>query len=164
MYLKVTIQNKVITVKTLQECQNLLKEHNFDSVEKIVLDLSSEYLPDKNIYMHGQNESKLLAYAYAVEENERLYDLFNTLSDTSELTCAEWLPNTEEVINMWFNNPYEALQATFYGNYRLSDGFVKLDGNGNLTSTHRLHYEDDFEEMSLAYWDENEPFDLDDDE
>lgn len=141
-----------------------MKENGFDSVEKIILDLSSEHLPEKEIYMHGQNESKLLAYAYAIEENEDLHALFNALSDTSELTCAEWMPSEEETINMWFSNPYEAVRATFYGNFRFSDGFVKLDGAGNLESTHRLPYEDDFEEMAAAYWDENEPIDLEDDE
>ena len=42
--------------------------------------------------------------------------------------------NDEEFFNTFFNNPMEAIRATYYGNYNYNDDYVKFNGYGNIDS------------------------------
>ena len=56
----------------------------------------------------------------------------NSLDDSLEF--LEHWNNNEEFFNSFFNNPMDAVRASFYGNYQYCDKYVKFDGYYNLSS------------------------------
>ena len=54
----------------------------------------------------------------------------------NSLENLNYYENDEEFFNMFFyNNPMEAVRASYYGDYKYLDEFVKIDLNGNLKSS-----------------------------
>lgn len=81
---------------------------------------------------------------------EKLESIFNQIiencstSDTVEIHnvfCEETdsnddiiYPNSEDTINSFFDNAYDALQSAYFGNYSLRDDYIWFNGYGNLES------------------------------
>lgn len=69
--------------------------------------------------------------------------IYRTLEMIDAINCYDnslenlnYYENDEEFFNMFFyNNPMEAVRASYYGDYKYSDEFVKIDLNGNLKSS-----------------------------
>ena len=64
------------------------------------------------------------------------------VSTLQEINCTngnlenlQFYNNDEDFFDTYFNNnPYEAVRATFYGDYRFNDDYVYFNGYGNLVS------------------------------
>ena len=73
---------------------------------------------------------------YLLNDDEELRDVVNELNSWNG--CLDWLEfweNDEEFFNTFFhNNPAEAVRASFYGDYRYCDEYVRFNGYGNLES------------------------------
>ena len=72
---------------------------------------------------------------YLLNNEETLLDV------VSELNCwngclenLEFWENDEEFFNTFFDNPMEAIRATYYGDYNYNDEYVKFNGYGNIDS------------------------------
>lgn len=62
----------------------------------------------------------------------------------NSLENLNYYENDEEFFNMFFyNNPMEAVRASYYGDYKYLDEYVKIDLNGNLKSSwkYELYFE-----------------------
>ena len=63
------------------------------------------------------------------------------------LNFLEYWENDEEFFTTFFyNNPMEAVRASYFGNYDFSDEYVKFDGYGNLTSANDHEIEEEYKD------------------
>lgn len=63
------------------------------------------------------------------------------------LDFLEYWENDEEFFNTFFyNNPMEAVRASFFGYYDYSDEYVKFNGYGNLNSANEYEIEEEYKE------------------
>ena len=72
---------------------------------------------------------------YLLNNEETLLDVVSELNSWNGcLENLEFWENDEEFFNTFFNNPMEAIRATYYGNYNYNDDYVKFNGYGNIDS------------------------------
>jgi len=75
------------------------------------------------------------------EDNfEDWIQLHNEFCQEHSSGAGEIFENDDEFFDRFFTKPQDAVRASFYGDYRFMDDYVKFDGYGNLESfdTHRL--------------------------
>ena len=72
---------------------------------------------------------------YLLNNEETLLDVVSELNSWNGcLENLEFWENDEEFFNTFFNNPMEAIRATYYGDYNYNDEYVKFNGYGNIDS------------------------------
>lgn len=72
---------------------------------------------------------------YLLNNEEILLEVVSELNSwNSCLENLDFWENDEEFFNTFFNNPMEAIRATYYGNYNYNDDYVKFNGYGNIDS------------------------------
>ena len=72
---------------------------------------------------------------YLLNNEETLLDVVSELNSWNGcLENLEFWENDEEFFNTFFNNPMEAIRATYYGDYNYNDDYVKFNGYGNIDS------------------------------
>ena len=72
---------------------------------------------------------------YLLNNEETLLDVVSELNSWNGcLENLDFWENDEEFFNTFFNNPMEAIRATYYGNYNYNDEYVKFNGYGNIDS------------------------------
>lgn len=72
---------------------------------------------------------------YLLNNEETLLDVVSELNSwNSCLENLDFWENDEEFFNTFFDNPMEAIRATYYGNYNYNDDYVKFNGYGNIDS------------------------------
>ena len=72
---------------------------------------------------------------YLLNNEETLLDVVNELNSWNNcLENLDFWENDEEFFNTFFDNPMEAIRATYYGNYNYNDEYVKFNGYGNIDS------------------------------
>ena len=72
---------------------------------------------------------------YLLNNEETLLDVVSELNSWNGcLENLEFWENDEEFFNTFFDNPMEAIRATYYGNYNYNDEYVKFNGYGNIDS------------------------------
>ena len=72
---------------------------------------------------------------YLLNNEDVLIDMVHELNSWNG--CLDYLDfweNDEEFFNTFFDNPMEAIRATYYGNYNYNDDYVKFNGYGNIDS------------------------------
>ena len=72
---------------------------------------------------------------YLLNNEETLLDVVSELNSWNG--CLDYLDfweNDEEFFNTFFENPMDAIRATYYGNYNYNDDYVKFNGYGNIDS------------------------------
>ena len=72
---------------------------------------------------------------YLLNNEETLLEVVSELNSwNSCLDNLDFWENDEEFFNTFFDNPMEAIRATYYGNYNYNDEYVKFNGYGNIDS------------------------------
>ena len=72
---------------------------------------------------------------YLLNNEETLLDVVSELNSWNNcLENLDFWENDEEFFNTFFDNPMEAIRATYYGNYNYNDDYVKFNGYGNIDS------------------------------
>ena len=72
---------------------------------------------------------------YLLNNEETLLDVVSELNSWNGcLEDLDFWENDEEFFNTFFDNPMEAIRATYYGNYNYNDDYVKFNGYGNIDS------------------------------
>ena len=72
---------------------------------------------------------------YLLNNEETLLDVVSELNSWNGcLENLEFWENDEEFFNTFFDNPMEAVRATYYGDYNYNDEYVKFNGYGNIDS------------------------------
>ena len=72
---------------------------------------------------------------YLLNNEETLLDVVSELNSWNNcLENLDFFENDEEFFNTFFDNPMEAIRATYYGNYNYNDDYVKINGYGNIDS------------------------------
>ena len=72
---------------------------------------------------------------YLLNNEEILLDVVSELNSwNSCLENLDFWENDEEFFNTFFDNPMDAIRATYYGNYNYNDDYVKFNGYGNIDS------------------------------
>ena len=72
---------------------------------------------------------------YLLNNEETLLDVVSELNSWNGcLENLEFWENDEEFFNTFFDNPMEAIRATYYGDYNYNDEYVKFNGYGNIDS------------------------------
>ena len=72
---------------------------------------------------------------YLLNNVETLLDVVSELNSWNGcLENLDFWENDEDFFNTFFNNPMEAIRATYYGNYNYNDDYVKFNGYGNIDS------------------------------
>ena len=72
---------------------------------------------------------------YLLNNEETLLEVVSELNSwNSCLDNLDFWENDEEFFNTFFDNPMEAIRATYYGNYNYNDDYVKFNGYGNIDS------------------------------
>ena len=72
---------------------------------------------------------------YLLNKEETLLDVVSELNSwNSCLDNLDFWENDEEFFNTFFDNPMDAIRATYYGNYNYNDDYVKFNGYGNIDS------------------------------
>ena len=72
---------------------------------------------------------------YLLNNEETLLDVVSELNSWNN--CLDYLDfweNDEEFFNTFFENPMDAVRATYYGYYNYNDDYVKFNGYGNIDS------------------------------
>ena len=72
---------------------------------------------------------------YLLNNEDVLLDVVSELNSWNGcLENLDFWENDEEFFNTFFDNPMEAIRATYYGNYNYNDDYVKFNGYGNIDS------------------------------
>ena len=72
---------------------------------------------------------------YLLNNEDVLLDVVSELNSwNSCLENLDFWENDEEFFNTFFDNPMDAIRATYYGNYNYNDDYVKFNGYGNIDS------------------------------
>ena len=72
---------------------------------------------------------------YLLNNEEILLEVVSELNSWNGcLDNLDFWENDEEFFNTFFDNPMEAIRATYYGNYNYNDDYVKFNGYGNIDS------------------------------
>ena len=72
---------------------------------------------------------------YLLNNEEILLEVVSELNSWNGcLENLDFWENDEEFFNTFFDNPMEAIRATYYGNYNYNDDYVKFNGYGNIDS------------------------------
>ena len=73
---------------------------------------------------------------YLLNNEEALLSIVKDINSyNGSLEHLDFYENDEEFFEMFFhNNPMEAVRASFYGDYRYCDDYVRFNGYGNLES------------------------------
>ena len=72
---------------------------------------------------------------YLLNNEDVLLDVVSELNSWNGcLEDLDFWENDEEFFNTFFDNPMEAIRATYYGNYNYNDDYVKFNGYGNIDS------------------------------
>ena len=72
---------------------------------------------------------------YLLNNEDVLLDVVSELNSWNGcLDNLDFWENDEEFFNTFFDNPMEAIRATYYGNYNYNDDYVKFNGYGNIDS------------------------------
>ena len=72
---------------------------------------------------------------YLLNNEETLLEVVSELNSwNSCLDNLDFWENDEEFFNTFFDNPMEAIRATYYGDYNYNDEYVKFNGYGNIDS------------------------------
>lgn len=96
-------------------------------------------------------------YLYIVDTFSSLGSVYNTLNNIDELDAANYYPNDQEFFDLYFGgDPYKAVLATTFGDYRTSSKFVTFDGNGNLESADAIPYENDANNIINRYFEQSD--------
>lgn len=96
-------------------------------------------------------------YLYIVDTFSSLGSVYNTLNNIDELDAANYYPNDQEFFDLYFGgDPYKAVLATTFGDYRTSSKFVTFDGNGNLESADAIPYENDANDIINRYFEQSD--------
>ena len=82
---------------------------------------------------------------YLLENVDELQQIANEINAYSgDLEHLQFWENDEEFFETFFNNsPMGAVRASFYGDYRYADPFVRFDGYGNLESLEEYQIENE---------------------
>lgn len=82
---------------------------------------------------------------YLLENVDELQQIANEIhSYSGDLEHLQFFENDEEFFETFFShNPMEAVRASFYGDYRYADQYVRFDGYGNLESLEEYQIEDE---------------------
>ena len=97
-------------------------------------------------------------YLYIIDAFSSLESVYNDLNNIDELDAANYYHNDQEFFDLFFGgNPYKAVQAAAFGDYRTSSKFVTFDGNGNLESADTIPYENDANNIINRYFKQEEP-------
>lgn len=70
-------------------------------------------------------------------EDAEDYDIiakYNEYLEANNYYDDMWQANDEEFFSVYFSDPMEAVRASFYGDYRYMDDYVKFNAYGNLES------------------------------
>ena len=72
---------------------------------------------------------------YLLNNEDVLLDVVSELNSWNGcLENLDFWENDEEFFNTFFDNPMDAIRATYYGNYNYNDDYVKFNGYGNIDS------------------------------
>ena len=72
---------------------------------------------------------------YLLNNEETLLEVVSELNSWNGcLDNLDFWENDEEFFNTFFDNPMEAIRATYYGDYNYNDDYVKFNGYGNIDS------------------------------
>lgn len=82
---------------------------------------------------------------YLLENVDELQQIANEIhSYSGDLEHLQFWENDEEFFETFFShNPMEAVRASFYGDYRYADPYVRFDGYGNLESLEEYQIENE---------------------
>ena len=74
---------------------------------------------------------------YLLQNENELLDVIEAINSyNGSLEFLQYYYNDDDFFNtFYYNNPTEAVRASFYGNYNFCDDWVKINGYGNLDST-----------------------------
>ena len=100
---------------------------------------------------------------YLLRNEEELRSIVQEINSyNGSLDYLNFYENDEDFFNIFFaDNPMEAVRASFYGNYKYCDRYVRFNGYGNLESFDEYEamkeikaYIDDIVTCLLECWEE----------
>jgi len=92
---------------------------------------------------------------YLKENTDVIRDLVSECNNwDGSLEDYRYYENDEEFFNMFFEGRIdEAVRATYYGDYRYTDEYVRFNGYGNLDSVNEYQLEDELQDGAEEIFD-----------
>lgn len=91
---------------------------------------------------------------YLLKKDNKVEYLYNIILEINSydgsLDYLDYQYNEEEFFNIMFSNSFEAVRATYYGDYNYMDEYVKLNVYGNLESVNEY----ELDALYIEYIDE----------
>ena len=85
-------------------------------------------------------------------ENASLEDIYNNLASEYQENIIDWVPFDDEFFNTYFDDPYEAARAVFFGDIKnWNDDYIHFNAYRNLESTNTIDYET-YDEEIIKNW------------
>lgn len=85
-------------------------------------------------------------------ENASLEDIYNKLDSEYQENIIDWVPFDDEFFNTYFDDPYEAARAVFFGDIKnWNDDYIHFNAYRNLESTNTIDYET-YDEEIIKNW------------
>ena len=92
-----------------------------------------------------ENLKEYLKEKLTIEQLTEMTQSVNSYN--GELDWLEYWVNDEDFFNtFYYNNPMEVARAVCYGEYNFTDGYVKINAYGNLTSVNEWEYEKEIQD------------------
>lgn len=103
--------------------------------------------------MNKMNKETILEYLK--ENTDVIRDLVSECNNwDGSLEDYRYYENDEEFFNMFFEGRIdEAVRATYYGDYRYTDEYVRFNGYGNLDSVNEYQLEDELQDGAEEIFD-----------
>lgn len=78
-------------------------------------------------------------------------DMFNQIDDKYSTNAPDTHTFDESFYKSYFNNPYEAARATYFGKVNWTDNYAYINNIGNIVTIDELNY-DDYATDILKVW------------
>lgn len=124
----------------------------FPTLDKEVTVYVPYFIKDNKSYIEQLKNVEKVAYIDNNLKELSLENIFKDMNDDYKPDTLDWVPFDDEFFNTYFDDPYEAASAVFFGNIKnWNDDYIRFNAYRNLESTNSIDYET-YDEEIIENW------------
>lgn len=124
----------------------------FPTLDKEVTVYVPNFIKDNKSYIEQLKQVEKVAYIDNNLKELYLEDIFEDMDDDYKPDTLDWVPFDDEFFNTYFDDPYEAARAVFFGDIKnWNDDYIRFNAYRNLESTNTIDYEN-YDEEIIENW------------
>lgn len=124
----------------------------FPTLDKEVIVYAPWFIKNNKPYIEQLKNFEKTAYIDNNIKKLSLEEIYNDITDDYKPDTLDWVPFDDEFFNTYFDDPYEAARAVFFGDIKnWNDDYIRFNAYRNLESTNTIDYEN-YDEEIIKNW------------